>query len=63
MNSTTGARTPILPCQAMFGIEIGQQIVAHIEGLTGQPCPCRRGHFCPLAGPAIAEVEPLRDTA
>lgn len=50
--------TRILPCQALFGMERGDQIVAHIEEVTGQPCPCKRGMMCPFVGPV--EEAPLR---
>lgn len=35
-------------CQAIYGIERGAEVQAFLELATGQPCPCRQGHSCPL---------------
>jgi hypothetical protein len=48
----------IMPCQALFGMERGDQIIAQIERVSGQPCPCKRGIVCPLAG-APEQKRPL----
>lgn len=50
----------LYPCQALFGIARGSQIIAAVEADTGAPCPCRQGLACPLM-PAdrSAELEPF----
>jgi hypothetical protein len=39
---------PLLPCQAMFGLARGDQIIEMVEAATGGPCPCIQGLTCPL---------------
>ena len=63
MNENTGARLSILPCQAMFGLERGQQIVDLIESTTGELCPCKRGIPCALLAPPTAERLPILSAA
>lgn len=41
----------LLHCQAMFGLERGNQIQALVEDATGEDCPCIQGRTCPLAKP------------
>jgi len=50
---------PLLPCEALFGLRRGAQIIAAVEEDTGAPCPCRQGRVCPLLGTLepVAEVE------
>ena len=38
----------LLPCQAMFGIERGNQMREIVEAATGGLCPCMRNQACPL---------------
>jgi len=47
---------PLLPCQALFGIERGNQIVAAVEEDLGGPCPCKQGLVCPLLGEPVPVV-------
>ena len=44
---------PLLPCQALFGLERGAQIVAAVEEDLGGPCPCKQGRVCPLLGEVV----------
>ena len=37
-----------LPCQAIFGVEKGDDIIALVEQAIGEPCNCKRGLHCPL---------------
>lgn len=41
----------LLHCQAMFGLERGNQIQTLVEDATGEDCPCIQGRTCPLAKP------------
>ena len=47
----------LLPCEALFGLERGAQIVAAVEQDTGDVCPCKQGRVCPLLG-ALEPVVP-----
>ena len=38
----------LLACQAMFGIERGNEIRELVETATGEPCPCLQNERCPL---------------
>lgn len=49
MGTSTTAQ---LYCQALLGERLGGEVVALIEKVDGQPCPCKRGLPCPLAPPA-----------
>lgn len=63
MKKPSSARPSILPCQAMFGLERGQQIVDLIESTTGDLCPCKRGIPCALLAPPTAERLPILSAA
>ena len=47
---------PLLPCQALFGIDRGNQIVAAVEEDLGGPCPCKQSLVCPLLGEPVPVV-------
>jgi hypothetical protein len=38
----------MLTCEAMYGNERGGQMVAMIEDVTAELCPCKQGAVCPL---------------
>lgn len=48
----------MLPCQALFGMSRGAQIIQAVEEDTGQLCPCKRGLVCPLMPSAELESFP-----
>lgn len=49
-----GTRSTAQPlfCQAQLGERLGNEVIALVEKVDGQPCPCKRGLPCPLAPPA-----------
>ena len=47
---------PLLPCQALFGLQRGGQIIAAVEEDTGDLCPCKQGRTCPLLGELVPVV-------
>lgn len=49
----------LLTCQAMYGIERGDRIIAVLEEATGEPCPCKQGVVCPLMPADSVELEPV----
>lgn len=51
--------TKLLPCQEMFGMERGGDLIAWVEAATGADlCPCKRGEACPLL--ALHDPDALR---
>ena len=47
----------LLTCQAIYGIERGDELSAFIEQATGEPCPCRQGRACPMMPADVGEQE------
>lgn len=47
---------PLLPCEALFGLKRGGQIIAAVEQDTGELCPCKQGRACPLLGEVVPAV-------
>ncbi len=56
------ARAVLLPCQAMFGVERGDEIIALIEAATGELCPCKQDAGCPLVR-AVSGREAQREAS
>jgi hypothetical protein len=46
-------------CEALFGVERGQEIQALIESASGAPCPCKVGLACLLVAQVAEAVAPL----
>lgn len=36
-------------CEQMMGAARARDMVALVEKVTGEPCPCKQGSVCPLA--------------
>jgi hypothetical protein len=49
----------LLTCQAVYGVERGDELSAFIEQVTGEPCPCRQGRACPMMPADEAAPEPV----
>lgn len=42
------AGSTLLYCESRLGLMAGLAVQELVESTTGEPCPCKAGHDCPL---------------